>query len=210
MMHNIDGFSSSSDAGACFRCIYAGKMGYASTELFTEEEAMRIVVAAMDHAENIEIEDEVFIHEAGDTYVKVEPQRTKEPTSEEMIKAILDLEAKIYAGDSRVADGSQAMAAFGKETVALCNSKGLDLSYSYDYSQIGAVAILGEDGAMYNAFKVDTGDFAEFDMIIGMDDQNISGLKRLAETDEELAKIFKMTDFSEKCPSPLSHGRAKN
>jgi protein-tyrosine phosphatase len=41
-------------------------------------------------------------------------------------------------------------------------------------------------------------DFAEFDMIIGMDDQNISGLKRLAETDEELAKIFKMTDFCQK------------
>lgn len=164
MMHNIDGFSTSSEAGACFRCIYAGKMGYASTELFTEEEAVRIVAAAVDNAQSIEIEDEVFIHEAGDTYVQVEPQRTKEPTSEEMIKSILDLEAKIYAGDSRVADGSQAMAAFGKETVALCNSKGLDLSYSYDYSQIGAVAILAEDGAMYNAFKVDTGDFANFDV----------------------------------------------
>ena len=43
MMHNIDGFSSSSDAGACFRCIYAGKMGYASTELFTEEEARALL-----------------------------------------------------------------------------------------------------------------------------------------------------------------------
>lgn len=41
-------------------------------------------------------------------------------------------------------------------------------------------------------------DFAEFDMIIGMDDQNITGLKRLAETEEELSKIFKMTDFCQK------------
>jgi protein-tyrosine phosphatase len=41
-------------------------------------------------------------------------------------------------------------------------------------------------------------DFAEFDMIIGMDDQNIAGLKRLVETEEELAKIFKMTDFCQK------------
>lgn len=42
-----------------------------------------------------------------------------------------------------------------------------------------------------------TADFAEFDLIIGMDDQNIAALKRLAENDEERAKIFKMTDF---CP----------
>ena len=164
MMHEIGEFSTSSEAGACFRCIYQGKMGYASTEFFTKEEALRIVDGAIENAKNIEIEDEVFIHEAGDTYVELEPQRTKEPTSEEIIKTILDLEDKIYGADSRVADGTQAMAAFGRETVALCNSKGLDLSYSYDYSQIGAVAILGEEGVMYNAFKVDTGDFAEFDI----------------------------------------------
>lgn len=38
-------------------------------------------------------------------------------------------------------------------------------------------------------------DFAEFDMIIGMDDQNIADLNRLAVTPEERQKIFKMTDF---------------
>ena len=43
-----------------------------------------------------------------------------------------------------------------------------------------------------------TADFAEFDLIIGMDDQNIAALKRLAENDEERAKIFKMTDFCQK------------
>ena len=163
MMHQIDGFSTSSDAGACFRCICDGKMGYASTELFTAEEASRIVLAAMENAKNIETEDEVFIHEAGDTYVELEPQKTKEPTAEEMIELVTDMEAKVYAKDSRVIDGSQAFAAFGRETTALCNSKGLDLSYSYDYSMAGAVAILAEDGAMYNAYKFECGDFANFD-----------------------------------------------
>ncbi len=163
MIHEISGFSTASDAGACFRCIFDGKMGYASTELFTEEEAERIVTAAMENAQSIEIEDEVFIHEAGDTYVELEPLRTKEPTSEEMIKAVLDLEKQLYAEDSRVIDGSQAFVAFGRQTTALCNSKGLDLSYSYDYSQVGAVANLKEGDAMYNAFKVEIGDFAKFD-----------------------------------------------
>ena len=38
-------------------------------------------------------------------------------------------------------------------------------------------------------------DFDRFDMIIGMDDQNIAGLKQQAMTLEEDAKIFRMTDF---------------
>lgn len=38
-------------------------------------------------------------------------------------------------------------------------------------------------------------DFADFDMIVGMDEQNIRELQRLAVNDEERKKIFRMTDF---------------
>ncbi len=38
-------------------------------------------------------------------------------------------------------------------------------------------------------------DFADFDMIIGMDRQNMSALKRLAQDETERAKLFLMTDF---------------
>ncbi|ADQ80928.1 protein tyrosine phosphatase [Paludibacter propionicigenes WB4] len=38
-------------------------------------------------------------------------------------------------------------------------------------------------------------DFDRFDMIVGMDDQNIAGLKKQAMTLDEDAKIFRMTDF---------------
>ena len=38
-------------------------------------------------------------------------------------------------------------------------------------------------------------DFDRFDMIIGMDDQNISGLQNLANTLDEKNKIYRMTDF---------------
>ncbi|MDH6313433.1 protein-tyrosine phosphatase [Parabacteroides sp. PFB2-10] len=41
-----------------------------------------------------------------------------------------------------------------------------------------------------------TDDFYNFDMIIGMDDQNISDLKRKAPDWESVEKIHKMTDFS--------------
>ena len=163
LMHEINEFNTSGGAGACFRCIHEGKMGYASTELFTAEEAVRIVAAAMENASIIEIEDEVFIHEAGDSYVELEPQKTYEPTSAEMIEQALALEKALYEADERVMDGSQAFFGFGKETVGLCNSKGLDLSYSYDYSEYGAVAVIKEGEEMFNAFEVKAGDFKEAD-----------------------------------------------
>lgn len=40
-----------------------------------------------------------------------------------------------------------------------------------------------------------TADFTEFDLIIGMDDQNLHQLCQLAMNDEEKRKIYKMTDF---------------
>lgn len=42
---------------------------------------------------------------------------------------------------------------------------------------------------------VKAADFDKFDLIIGMDDQNIRGLMNLARTPEQTAKIHKMTDF---------------
>jgi protein-tyrosine phosphatase len=42
-------------------------------------------------------------------------------------------------------------------------------------------------------------DFREFDMIIGMDNQNIRDLERLADGESDLSKIFKMTDFCKDC-----------
>ena len=42
-------------------------------------------------------------------------------------------------------------------------------------------------------------DFHEFDMIIGMDNQNMRDLERLADSEPGLNKIFKMTDFCQDC-----------
>jgi len=39
-------------------------------------------------------------------------------------------------------------------------------------------------------------DFDHFDLIIGMDDENISALKSMARNSDDTAKIHKMTDFA--------------
>ena len=43
-------------------------------------------------------------------------------------------------------------------------------------------------------------DFEKFDLILGMDDTNISNLQRLAPDPESLAKIRRTTDFCRKLP----------
>ena len=50
MNHEVSSFSSDKECGACFRCIYEGKMGYAATELFDEAQAEALVSDAMENA----------------------------------------------------------------------------------------------------------------------------------------------------------------
>ena len=164
LMHEVNKFTTTTDAGACFRCIYNDKMGYASTELFTEEAALSIVEKAMENATVIESADKVFIYEAGDTYVEVAEGKTTEPTSTQMIDAALALEKKLFELDERMQMGSETGVGFGSIKVALCNSKGLDLSHSYNYSEIVGVALVKEGDEMYNGFKFKAGEFTEFDV----------------------------------------------
>lgn len=39
-------------------------------------------------------------------------------------------------------------------------------------------------------------DFDHYDLIIGMDDSNMENLKRMSRNTEDLAKLYKMTDFA--------------
>lgn len=60
---------------------------------------------------------------------------------------------------------------------------------------------------------VTTADFDRFDLIIGMDDQNIRGLKSMARTAEHQAKIKRMTDYcsvmqAHEVPDPYYGGDA--
>ena len=162
MMHDLQEFTTAGDAGACFRCIFEGKMGYASTELFNEEEAIRIVEAAMENAAVIESEDMVFIHEAGDTYQELEPVKTTEPTGAQLVDLVRAFEEELYVADKRVIEGSQTMAGFGRTRIALCNSKGLDLSCEYDFTMVGAEAVVKEGDEMFSSYVMKADDFANF------------------------------------------------
>ena len=66
--HSINEFTSSSRGGVCLRCIVGGKMGYASTEDLSPEQAKRLVETAADAAAYLEAEEQVFLGEGGQEY----------------------------------------------------------------------------------------------------------------------------------------------
>ena len=65
---SISEFTAAVDGGVCFRCILNGKMGYASTEELSAEQAKAVVQTAADNAAVLESEEQVFLGEGGQTY----------------------------------------------------------------------------------------------------------------------------------------------
>ena len=73
----VKGFTTGSSLGVCLKCLVNGKMGYASTEHLSEEEAVSLVERALENAKSIESEEQGFIHTKGDTYAVLEKEEVK-------------------------------------------------------------------------------------------------------------------------------------
>ncbi len=163
LFHELNKFSTSLEAGVCFRCICDGKMGYAATEQFTEAEAQRIVEAAMENAGSIENTESALIHKAGDLYQGAENAPEERPASAELIRLALDTQEQAYQLDNRIVDGTNSFAEFWKSTRSLCNSNGLDLSYTCSYSLDGCIAVAKDQEEMVDGDRIKAARFSELD-----------------------------------------------
>ena len=160
----VKGFNTSSSLGVCFKCLVDGKMGYASTEHLSEEEAVSLVERALDNAKSIESEEQAFIHTKGDTYAVLPKEEAKLPTAAELIDFSLSLQNQLYATDNRVVDGTQAYAGFVEHKSALYNSNGLDLEDSAAFSFTYGMAVVADNGEMYDGMEVASGKFDSFNV----------------------------------------------
>lgn len=160
----VKGFNTSSSLGVCLKCLVNGKMGYASTEALSEEEAVSLVERALENAKSIESEEQAFIHKKGDTYAVLEKEETKLPTAAEAIEFALDLQKQLYATDNRVVDGTQAYAGMIESKTALYNSNGLDLEDSAAFAFTYGMAVVADGEEMYDGMEVASGKFASFDV----------------------------------------------
>jgi len=155
--HSVNEFTSSTSGGVCFRCIHQGKMGYASTEDLSAEQAKLIVAKAAEAADYLESEEEVFLGEGGQVYEELNIQPYELPTTDELIHKALETQEKLYAADPAVIDGCQTQAFSEQAKIAIYNSKGLDLQYANNASGLITVGVVSNGTEMANDFKFKLG-----------------------------------------------------
>ena len=162
--HSINEFTSSYSGGLCFRCIVNGKMGYASTENLSAQQAKAVVAKAMDNAVNLEAEEAVFLGEGGQEYEPLEDKSYDLPTTEELIAKVLETTEKLYAADPMAVDGCQTQGIIETSEVAIYNSKGLDLHHSSKASGLVAVGVVSNGKEMSNDYQIKLGKLNEIDV----------------------------------------------
>ena len=161
--HEINEFTASRDGGVCFRCIANGKMGYASTEDLSAEQAKAVVAKAADSAALLESEEMVFLGEGGQEYEALDIVPTTLPSADKLIAAALDVQEKLYAADPAVIDGCQSQGLIESSEIAIYNSKGLDLHYENAVTGLVASAVVSDGKEMENSFELKLGKLEEID-----------------------------------------------
>ena len=161
--HSVNEFTSSYSGGVCFRAIVGGKMGYASTEDLSAQQAKAVVLMAMDNALNLEAEEAVFLGEGGQEYERMEDKNYPLPTTEELINKVLETTEKLYAADPMAVDGCQTQGIIETSEVAIYNSKGLDLHHSSNATGLIAVGVVSNGQEMSNDYQIKLGKLDEID-----------------------------------------------
>lgn len=153
----INEFTGNTEGGICFRCIHQGKMGYASTEELSQEQALQVVDRALDNAQNLETVDKVFLGKGGQSYETPDLRPMSLPSTDALVKSVLAAQKALYEADPSVVDGTVTEGICEKNSIALYNSNGLDLSYVNQITGLITVAVVSKDGEMSNHFKIRLG-----------------------------------------------------
>ena len=153
----ISAFASSVSGGICFRCIVDGKMGYASSELMSEDAMGELVKNAISNAACIDSDDEVFIFEGSPEYAKIDAGDVKLTDAVTVRDMALRLQKETYAQSEKVGDGTQSMAMSSVSEVRLYNSNGLSLSNRTGMSGAYAAAVVRDGEEAQEAFDFSVG-----------------------------------------------------
>ena len=162
--HEVSEFSASTDGGVCFRCIVGGKMGYASTERLDAEQAKDLVRRASENAATLESEEQVFLGEGGQSYRQLELKHCAFPGTEELIRTALDGQEKLYAADPSTVDGCSTECLAESVKIAICNSKGLDLSYENSLSGLVMAGVVSDGTEMADNYEIKLGQLDQLDL----------------------------------------------
>ncbi len=149
----VSGFSSGLSGGICFRCVWGGRMGYASTELMEPGEMVALVGRAVNNAKYIESDDEPVIFGGSPAYGDKTSPPTKIPEAALLKESALALQRNTYGKSAFVTDGTQSQVfAFETET-RIYNSHLLDLHNRAGMTGGYVRAVIKEGGEASEAFE---------------------------------------------------------
>lgn len=155
--HEVNQFTASNEGGVCLRCLIGGKMGYASTEKLTAEEAGALVRRAAANAAVLETKEEAFLGQGGKTYAAVPCRSGELPQTKELVGRALAVQQQLYAADPAVVDGSTTQCIAEASRLAIYNSHGLDLSYENTLSGLVVGAVVERGGEKANDHQIKLG-----------------------------------------------------
>ena len=155
--HEINEFSSAQDGGVCFRCLVNGRMGYASTEELSPEQARRVVSQAADNARSLETDEKEFLGEGGKTYRQVRSEDWALPETDRLIGLALAGQDALYGADEAVVDGSTTSAEMMTSKTAIVNSRGLDLSSEGKVLALVVSAVVSGGEEKSSSFEIKLG-----------------------------------------------------
>ena len=145
-------FSTAESSGICVRVTSGGRLGYAASQVMTEDEMKRLVIRAKENAAVTEKEDTVGIYSGGEEYEAVGNGAISVSGAEELKSSALGLSECLFAASPLVREGSATSAFSARMTVRLANSRGVDCCAVGGVSALSAEAVVEKDGSYENAY----------------------------------------------------------
>ena len=164
--HEIKNVAGASEGGVCLRCLVNGKMGYASTQLLTEESARALVRRAAENALVLETTEPEFLVKGGQSYQSAAVNTAPLPDAGTLRTIALAGQDALYAQPG-VVDGSETEVLAGHVCIAIHNSKGLDLQYENTFSGVVMSAVVSDgkpDGEKGSKYKIRIGALDKLDL----------------------------------------------
>lgn len=142
----INEYSVSSSSGMGFRGVFAGRMGYASTEVLDDDAIDMLVKGVKENASLLETDDNETIFEGSKEYPEVNlyDEKIAAIPASKKIADCLELEKKVKALDARVQrlDGAAYVTSVGESRIV--NSRGMDISQKSAVCGCYAVPVVKE------------------------------------------------------------------
>jgi PmbA protein len=161
----IDSYETSEIAGASFRGLFNGKMGYAFTEKLDEDSVLYLVENAKENAQLIEEEIQEEIFGGSEEYQEGSFYSTElaKVTVPEKIELLKEIEKHIYAYDERVTGTNYFILESAESERYIINNKGLSLDERQNYiGMFISVVVKQGDETKTGAYVKATKDFSAF------------------------------------------------